>query len=159
DGHGHSRTVYTPWGALAFQLGGEVGLRMVNDDPAKYIAPGEDRIADLLSLPQKLDGSGTLILVDETLMYCRTAYNGKPSTLGTLKDFFQKLTQAVARTPQCALVATLISSESEKHDATGMMILKELESIFGRMEENIAPIERDDLPEVLRRRFFERVPS
>ncbi len=159
DAEGNSRTAYTPWGILAFQLGGAPGYAMVNDNPQEYSAPGEDRLAELLALPQKRDGSGTLILIDETLMYCRDAYNARASTLGTLKDFFQRLTQAVGRTPKCAMVASLVSSETEKHDATGIIILRELENIFGRVEENIEPVGRDDLPEVLRRRFFEQIPS
>jgi hypothetical protein len=77
----------------------------------------------------------------------------------TLKDFFQRLTQAVAHTKHCAMVATLIASENEQHDATGITVLNELNAVFGRIEENIQPIERDDLPEVLRRRFFDTVPS
>jgi hypothetical protein len=159
DAEGNSRTAYTPWGILAFQLGGAPGYAMVNDNPQEYSAPGEDRLAELLALPQKRDGSGTLILIDETLMYCRDAYNTRASTLGTLKDFFQRLTQAVGRTPKCAMVASLVSSETEKHDATGIIILRELENIFGRVEENIEPVGRDDLPEVLRRRFFEQIPT
>jgi hypothetical protein len=159
DPDGHTRTAYTLWGALAYQLGGDLGLAMVNDDPDAFIAPGEERLAELLTLPQRRDGSGTLILIDETLMYCRDAYNHRTSTLGTLKDFFQRLTQAVARTPKAALVASLVSSETEKHDATGLIILQELEAVFSRLEENIEPVGRDDLPEVLRRRFFEQVPS
>lgn len=159
DPDGNTRTAYTLWGALAYQLGGDVGLALVNDDPNAFIAPGEERLAELLTLPQRRDGSGTLILVDETLMYCRDAYNHRPATLGTLKDFFQRLTQAVARTPKAALVASLVAAETEKHDATGIIILDELEAVFSRLEENIEPVGRDDLPEVLRRRFFEQVPS
>ena len=52
-----------------------------------------------------------------------------------------------------------LSRLNEKHDATGITILDELNAVFGRIEENIQPIERDDLPEVLRRRFFASVPS
>lgn len=156
---GHSRTAHTLWGALAYQLGGDVGYTMVDDDLAAFIAPGEERLAELLTLPQRHHGSGTLILIDETLMYCRDAYNARPTTLGTLKDFFQRLTQAVSRTSKAALVASLVSSETEQHDATGITVLKELEAVFSRLEENIEPVGRDDLPEVLRRRFFEQVPS
>jgi hypothetical protein len=158
DPEGHSRTAYTPWGALAYQLGGDMGLSLVNDDPNAYIAPGEERLAELLAMPQRHDGRGTLILIDETLMYCRAAYNARPQTLGILKDFFQRLTQATGRTSKCALVASLVAAETEQYDAPGILILRELEAVFSRVEENIEPVGRDDLPEVLRRRFFEYVP-
>src|SRR5205807_490563 len=58
---------------------------------------------------------------------------------------------------RCAFVATLIASAAEAQDVTGQQVLGVLEDEFGRAEETIEPVGKDDLAEVLRRRLFESV--
>ena len=155
---GEFRTVKTPWGALAYQLGGDAGYARVADHDRDYVAPAEPVLVELLRMAEAED-LAPLILVDEAVWYCRGAVNDDPRRLGILKDFFQVLTQAVAKVSRAALVATLISSEVEAHDQTGVLVLKALEGVFGRMEETVEPVAKADVAEVLRRRLFESLPD
>ncbi|MCX6379001.1 MAG: DUF499 domain-containing protein, partial [Armatimonadetes bacterium] len=155
---GTPRLVKTPWGALAYQLAGDVGFAKVQQHEANYEPPAEPLLKELLRTPQS-DGKSTLILLDEAVIYCRKAVNANDKHLGTLKDFFQLLTQAVAATPRACIVATLLASENEVDDVTGARVLRVLEDVFGRLATPNDPVGRDDLAEVLRRRLFESYPA
>ncbi|MCW3097907.1 MAG: hypothetical protein JWL77_3525 [Chthonomonadaceae bacterium] len=155
---GVPRRVKTPWGALAYQLAGDAGYAKVQQHEENYEPPAEPLLRELLEAPLS-EGKASLILVDEAVIYCRKAVNANDKNLGTLKDFFQVLTQAVAATPRACIVATLLASENEADDVTGARVLRALEDVFGRLATTNDPVGRDDLAEVLRRRLFEHVPT
>lgn len=155
---GEWRRLKTPWGALAYQLAGDAGLKKVAEHEATYVRPAEPLLGELLQM-SKADGASPLILIDEALMYLRGAVNENPKRLGTLQDFFQALTQAVANVERAALVASLISSESAANDPTGVQVLAAMEDVFRRVEETAEPLSHDDISELLRRRLFEDVGS
>jgi hypothetical protein len=155
---GRTQQVKTPWGALAYQLAGDEGLAKVAEHEANYIAPAESLLAELLEAP-RAERLSTLILIDEALMYMRGAVNYDPTRLGTLQDFFQALTQAVAHDPsnRSALVASLITSDVLANDPTGIQVLDAMENVFHRVDETAEPVSRADISELLRRRLFESV--
>jgi len=155
---GKSRTVKTPWGALAYQLGGDAAFARMKEHEDEYVAPAEPLLVDLLKAPQS-EGLATLVLVDEAVWYYRGAVNYDPRRLGIIKDFYQALTQAVSKVRKSALVAALIASRVEANDETGAKCLAALEDIFRRVAEAVEPVVKDDVAEVLRRRLFEVVPS
>ena len=154
---GTPRQVKTPWGALAYQLAGDEGLAKVADHEADYVRPAEPLLVELLKAPQEA-GLSTLILIDETLLYMRSAVNNDPRRLGILQDFFQLLTQAVSRVEGAAIVASLIASDVVSDDSTGAQVLSAMENVFRRVEETVEPVSREDISELLRRRLFESVP-
>ncbi len=153
---GGTRRVRSPWGALAYQLAGDAGLARVKSHEEGFDPPAEPILVDLLRAPQK-EGLGTLILLDEAVWYYRALVNQDATKLGTLKDFFHSLIQAVVKVDRCVLVATLIASPVEARDATGALVLQALEDEFRRYEENFEPVAKEDLAEILRRRLFEEV--
>ena len=155
---GRTQQVKTPWGALAYQLAGDEGLAKVAEHEANYIAPAESLLAELLEAPRAA-GLSTLVLIDEALMYMRGVVNNNPKRLGTLQDFFQALTQAVAHDPskRTALVASLITSDVLSNDPTGVQVLDAMENVFHRVDETAEPVSRADISELLRRRLFESV--
>lgn len=155
---GNTRRVKTPWGALAYQLADDAGYARVQQHEQTYTAPGQLILEELLRAPQS-EGKSALVLLDEAVIYCRNAVNENSRRLGTLKDFFQLLTQAVAAVPKSCIVATLIASENEADDQTGAQVLRALEDAFGRLQSTSEPVGREDLAEVLRRRLFEQVPA
>ncbi|GAK56803.1 hypothetical protein Isop_3371 [Candidatus Vecturithrix granuli] len=155
---GQTRVCQTPWGALAYQLGGEEGFAYVREHEAQYTPPAQTVIDNVLKLSAR-DGCATLILLDEAVMYCRTAVNQNRSRLGTLKDFFQVLTQAVAANPTCAMASSLIASQVEANDTTGAEVLNALQDVFQRLQELVEPVSEEDVAEVLRRRLFESLPD
>jgi len=154
---GGTRRVKTPWGALAYQLAGDAGFARVKAHEEGYDPPAEPILVDLLREPEK-QGLGSLILLDEAVWYYRAEVNHDARRLGTLKDFFHSLIQAVVKVDRCSLVATLIASAVEARDATGALVLQALEDEFRRYEENFEPVAKEDLAEILRRRLFESVP-
>ncbi len=153
---GKSRQVKTPWGALAYQLAGDVGFATVAEHEADYINPAEQTLVELIKAPQK-DNLSTLILLDEALMYTRAAVNDDPKRFGILQDFFQALTQAVDKVNSASIVASLITSDIIANDPTGVRVLDMLENVFHRMDKPFEPVSREDVSELLRRRLFEEV--
>ena len=158
DPGGALRWLKHPWSVLAFQLAGEEGLRALHPDGAneeRQTAPAEPLLAELLSRPQA-SGLATLVLIDEVLMYAREKAAMEESWRARLTDFFQYLCQAVVRVDRCALVASLLASDPAKSDALGKELIRQIFDIFNRQrEEGVQPVQKEDVAEVLRRRFFE----
>ena len=154
---GSVRMLRHPWSILAFQLAGAEGLRLVHAqgrDEERDTPPAEPLMVDLLSKPQA-EGLSTLVLLDEVLMYIRTQVEAKSNSRGRLVSFFQHLTQAVVKVDRCAMVASLLASDPRKHDDLGNELLRDVSDVFGRQtEEDASPVSKDDVAEVLRRRFF-----
>ena len=155
---GQKRRVGTPWGALAYQLGGDAGYTRLKAHDEEFIVPAEPLLVDLLRAPQKT-GRGALVLVDEAVWYYRNLVLSNPLLFGAIKDFYQVLTQAVSKVDRAAIVAALMASRVEANDTTGTQCLGALEEIFGRLSEPVEPVTREDVAEVLRRRLFETVPG
>lgn len=155
---GQIRRVNTLWGALAYQLAGEAGYAHLQSHDEEFTVPAEPLLVDLLKAPLQ-EGVGVLVLVDEAVWYYRSAVNHNPRALGTIKDFYQVLTQAVAKVDRAAMVASLIASKVEANDQTGTQCLAALDEVFQRIAEPVEPVAREDVTEVLRRRLFEQVPG
>ena len=154
---GSVRMLRQPWSVLAFQLAGADGLRLMHADGAdaeRDTPPAEPLLVELLSTPQQ-DGLSTLVLLDEVLMYLRAQVEAAPDSRGRLVSFFQYLTQAVVKVDRCAMVASLLASDPSRHDAFGNDLLRHVSEVFDRqMEEIASPVSKEDVAEVLRRRFF-----
>ena len=155
---GTVRMLRHPWSVLAYQLAGADGLRLIHaggKDEERETPPAEPLVAALLSKPQE-DDLSTLVLLDEVLMYMRAQVDVDPASRGRLLSFFQYLTQAVVKVDRCAMVASLLASDPGKHDEIGAEILADVSKVFVRqMEEEASPVSKEDVAEVLRRRFFE----
>jgi len=154
---GTVRMLKHPWSILAFQLAGADGLRLIHadgKDAERDTPPAEPLVAELLSKPQQ-DNLSTLVLLDEVLMYIRAQVEVDPEVRGRLISFFQYLTQAVVKVDRCAMVASLLASDPRKHDDFGNELLRDMSEVFGRQtEEDASPVGKEDVAEVLRRRFF-----
>ena len=154
---GAVRMLKYPWSILAFQLAGADGLKLIHadgKDAERDTPPAEPLVVELLSKPQQ-DDLSTLVLLDEVLMYIRAQVEAAADSRGRLISFFQYLTQAVVKVDRCAMVASLLASDPRKHDAFGNELLRDVSEVFGRqMEEDASPVSKEDVAEVLRRRFF-----
>lgn len=154
---GTIRMLKYPWSILAFQLVGPDGLKALHGegrDEERDTPPAEPLMVDLLSRPQA-EGLATLVLIDEVLMYVRAKVEADPNWRGRLVSFFQYLTQAVVKVDRCAMLASLLASDPRKEDDLGRSLLGDIADVFSRqMEETANPVEKDDVAEVLRRRFF-----
>ena len=154
---GGLRWLKHPWSVLAFQIAGAAGVRALHAegrDEERGTPPAEPLLVDLLSRPQA-EGLATLVLIDEVLMFARGKVAVDAAWRGRLVDFFQYLCQAVTKVDRCALVASLLASDLEKSDDTGKAIGAAIAAIFNRQkEEGVQPVQKEDVAEVLRRRFF-----
>ncbi|MGH7330334.1 MAG: DUF499 domain-containing protein, partial [Polyangiaceae bacterium] len=123
-------------------------------DAERDSAPAENLMTELLAMPQK-ESLATLILIDEVLMYAREKVGKDPAWQGRLLDFFQYLTQAATKVERCAMIASLLATDPRKSDTLGKEITRYLYAIFRReREEGVQPVLKEDVAEVLRRRFF-----
>ncbi len=154
---GETRWLKHPWSVIAYQLAGAEGLRLLHADGLDFereTPPAQNLLESLLAAPGQ-DGLSTLILIDEVLMFAREKIGLDPAWRARLVDFFQYLTQAVARVDRAAMVASLLATDPHKSDDLGKSIIKDLYAIFRReREEGVQPVVKEDVAEVLRRRFF-----
>lgn len=154
---GDERMLRKPWSILAWQLAGADGLRLLHpdeQDDERQSAPAENLLRELLDLPAR-DGLGTLVLIDEVLMFARGAVDADPGWTERLKNFFQALTQAATKVDRCAVIASLLATNPELYDERGQQITRDMYDIFRReREQGVEPVSKTDVAEVLRRRFF-----
>jgi len=154
---GEERMLRKPWSILAWELAGGPGLRLLHPDDKeeeRSSAPAENLLRDLLALPQA-DGLSTLVLIDEVLMFARSAVDVEAGWTDRLKNFFQALTQAATKVDRCAVVASLLATDPCMGDEVGRTITADLYDIFRReKEQGVEPVTKRDVAEVLRRRFF-----
>lgn len=156
---GSVRRLREPWSLLAYQIAGDEGLKLLHAEgkaEERRTPPAENVLTELLSLPLKED-MGTLLLLDEVLLYAKVRVHDEPGWLDVLVPFFQYLTQAATKVERCCIVVSLLSSEpKDQADTLGKNIVSALNDIFQRQrEEAVQPVEKDDVAEVLRRRLFD----
>ena len=156
---GKKRRLKHPWSVLAYQIAGDDGLRILHADnkaEERNTAPAENTLTELLELPAK-DGLGILILMDEVLMYAKEKVIQDRDWRNRLVNFFQYLTQAATKVKRCCIVASLLATDPKKSgDELGRQLLGDFYDIFRReKEEGVEPVVKEDVAEVLRRRFFD----
>ena len=154
---GSIRWLRQSWSALAWQIAGADGLRLLHpDDQAeeRNTPPAENLLTDLFEIPVK-EGLGVLVLLDEVLMYARQKVNQDRGWGEVLVDFFQCLTQAATKVDRCCVVASLLASDLAQSEILGKKLQADLYDIFGRnREEAVEPVTKEDAAELLRRRLF-----
>lgn len=149
--HANALSDKTPWGEIAHQLG--VYELMKEDDEAR-IAPGKAKILKML------EKAGTsLILMDELMEYVvksDRAEEVQNRIMGQTLAFLQEITEAVATTKTSVLVVTLPAS-TQVYDANAIQSLNKLQTVSGRVESVVQPVEGVEIYEVIRKRLFENL--
>jgi predicted AAA+ superfamily ATPase len=145
--------VRTMWGELAYQLGGADAYEIIRANDESRTAPA-GLFKKVLSVCKP-----ALILVDELADYCVKA-SAQQVVGSNLSDqtisFIQELTEAVAATNNCVLVATLPASETEVASSPQAgQILTSLQNRLGRVGADTKPVADDEIYEVIRRRLFD----
>ena len=140
----------TPWGEIAEQLG---CYDIIEEHDKKRVAPGKDRINEMLSR-----AGPTLILMDEILEYIVKANKVEKTekiTHGQTLAFIQELTESIAATKNSVLVLSLPTSALEQYDESAEKALTQLQKISGRVETIYTPVEGTEIYEIIRKRLFE----
>lgn len=152
---------YTPWGELAFGLGGETGYRLVEKGDQSGIAPGAETIRELLG------DKPCLILLDELSVYLRKLSGQATTTAaGQLTAFLTSLIKAVESSPKAALVYTLaLGKDGRATDAYSQetqsiaSFMAEAGSVSARKATLLDPTEEDETVKVLCRRLFSSIDA
>ncbi|WP_170755622.1 DUF499 domain-containing protein [Ruegeria lacuscaerulensis] len=151
------REIYTTWGELAWQLGGEEAFKLVEENEKSKTAPGSALLEKLFRMC-----SPSLILIDEWVAYLRQIYrvDGLPAgTFDANLTFVQALTEAVKASPGTLLVASLPQSQIEVGGDGGQEALKILKQTFSRVETGWRPATQEESYEIVRRRLFKEIPA
>ncbi len=167
---GKIRSFRMPWNLIAWQLLGEKGLEIIGRDEKEpdYDTPPSDALWSKVLAEVEKSGKGALILVDEFLMWAHDAASPDPTGMSKergpvwndrLKNFFQKLAQAVEASKRSSLVVSLLATEPSKNDEVGKGILDACNQGLNRQASVQSPVEKGDLAELLRRRMFEKFPE
>lgn len=150
----HIRTL---WGELAWQLGGKEAYELIRANDESRTAP-KGLFQQILQKTRP-----ALILIDELADYC-VAASGITVGGSTLSDqtisFIQELSQSIAATDRCVLVATLPASVAEVANSTqAAQILSSLTNRLARIGADTKPVADEEIYEVIRRRLFENIGS
>nr|MBP8948680.1 ATP-binding protein [Promineifilum sp.] len=145
---------YTPWGELAYQLGGRAGYALVE-------ASDRDRVAPGASLFERLIGQRpTLIMLDEIAATLRkgsavATRMGKSTLAEQTTAFLMSLMEFVASQRQVVLVLTLASEEDAFSKETAN--LREALRVSARQERVLTPAAENEISSIVVHRLFAHV--
>lgn len=143
----------TPWGDLAWQLGGLELFALVQEHDEKGVVPGGE------VLQRFFEKGPTLILMDEVLSFLRRAREaGAPySQLGSqFYSFLDVLTREVVGTTNGVLVVSLPLSEYEMTQDDQADYAR-LDKLLDRLSKPVLLSEQIEIAEIVRRRLFEEI--
>ncbi len=139
----------TPWGELAWQLGGADSFKHVAQHDAEFVEPKGDVIELMLPADRPC-----LILMDEVLSYFST-YRDKG--WGTkLYNFIQALTETCRGRKNCVLIVSAPKSDYDySYTADDVSDLQRIEAMLQRISKSVILSAESDACEIIRRRLFE----
>jgi len=137
----------TPWGEIAFQLGGAAAFAVVETHDKQGEAPGGDVIRDLL--PQDRPA---LILMDELMNYI--SRSRKSGLSAQLYDFLHNLSETARGQRNVVLVASIPASELEM-TAEDQSDYDRFKKMLDRLGKPVVMSAEAETSEIIRRRLFE----
>ena len=137
----------TPWGEIAWQLGGEEGFRVVAEHDAALTAPGGDVVERILPTNQPV-----LILLDELMNY--VSRNRKSGLGGQLYSFLQNLSEVARSRDNVALAVSIPASELEM-TAEDHSDHERYKKLLDRLGKAVIMSVEAEASEIIRRRLFE----
>ncbi|MCC6650376.1 MAG: ATP-binding protein [Candidatus Eisenbacteria bacterium] len=137
----------TPWGEIAFQLGGAEAFKIVAEHERTMTAPGGDVIAKLLPKDQP-----TLILLDELMNF--VSRSRKSGLGGQLHSFLQNLSE-VARGRNNVVLAVSIPASELEMSGDDQSDFERFKKILDRLGKAVMMSAETETSEIIRRRLFE----
>ena len=153
---GEGIRAFTPWGEIAFQIGGAAAYEIVRRSDETRRAPGADTLIEIFG------EKPVLVVLDELGEYLRKC----PDAFGRdqLAAFMKALFSATESRGRAAVVFTLaVRPDGKATDAFAReneeiaRIVGELESVSGRKATILNPTSDDETAAVIKRRLFSRV--
>ena len=140
---------HTPWGEIAFQLGGAEAFKFVEEHDKGGFAPGGDVLAKILPKDRP-----TLILIDELMNFVNRERGRKSQLGGQLQTFLHNLSEVARGTDRVVLVASIPASElemtAEDHDD-----FERIKKLLDRLGKAVVMSSEGETSEIIRRRLFE----
>lgn len=137
----------TPWGEIAFQLGGLERFGLVEEHDKQLTAPGGDVIEKMLGKDRP-----TLILLDELMNYISRSRRSGLST--QLYDFLQNLSEVARGRANVVLAVSIPASELEM-TAEDQSDFERYKKLLDRVGKAIVMSAETETSEIIRRRLFE----
>ncbi|TVQ49404.1 MAG: ATP-binding protein [Gloeocapsa sp. DLM2.Bin57] len=137
----------TPWGEIAFQLGGESAYEIIKQHDQEFIVPGGDVIRKFLPKDKP-----SLILIDEVINY--VSRSRKQGYNHLLYNFLQSLSETVRSLDNVVLVISTPASELEytPEDAEDE---QRFQKMLNRVGKSIMLSAESETVEIIKRRLFE----
>jgi predicted AAA+ superfamily ATPase len=137
----------TPWGEIAWQLGGEQAFAAVREHDQRAISPAGDVIRRMLP-----DGP-VLILVDELLNYM--SRGRKLGLADQLYNFLQNLAEEIRGRNGAVLCVSIPSSEDIEMNPDDRRDYEALKQMLNRVGKAVLMSVDQEISEIIRRRLFE----
>lgn len=137
----------TPWGEIAWQLGGIEAYKIMSKYDEDGIAPGGDTISKLFSKKKP-----TLILIDELMNYV-SRYR-KSGLSSQLYNFIQNLTEEARSHDNVAAAVSIPASELEM-SAEDQSDYTRFKKSLDRLGKAVIMSVEEEISEIIRRRLFE----
>ncbi|CAN5476700.1 DUF499 domain-containing protein [soil metagenome] len=138
----------TPWGEIAFQLGGAEAFALVKEHEEQMSAPGGEVIRKFLP-----EDKPCLILLDEIMNYVsRTRKRGGAAQF---YNFLQNLSEEARARKNVVLCVSLPASIDIELNADDLSEYNRIQKLLDRLGKPILMSEKDETSEIIRRRLFE----
>jgi len=137
----------TPWGEIAFQLGGTEAFAVVEQHDKEGIAPAGDVIRAFLPKDRP-----ALILMDELMNY--VSRSRKSGLSAQLYDFLHNLSETARGERNVVLVVSIPASELEM-TAEDQSDYERLKKLLDRLGKPVVMSAEAETSEIIRRRLFE----
>lgn len=137
----------TPWGEIAWQIGGQAAFDIVAEHEEQKIAPSSEVIRKFLPKDKPC-----LILMDELMNY--VSRFRKMGLSSQLYDFLHNLTEESRRADNVVLVVSIPASEMEMN-AEDQADYDRFKKLLDRLGKPVIMSAESETSEIIRRRLFE----
>jgi hypothetical protein len=137
----------TPWGEIAWQLGGQKGFDLVAEHDAKGVAPAGDVLHGLLGTEP------ALILIDELMNYISRAR--KLELRDQFFAFLQSLCEEARAHKNVVVCVSIPASEDLEMSPEDVRDFQSLKKLLDRLGKAIMMSADTEVAEIIRRRLFE----
>jgi hypothetical protein len=163
--NGNELITYTPWGEIAYQLGGIEGYRLIKENDISGIAPGRQAWEEICA------DQPVLIVLDELVLYFTRALalpvdHTRHNVASQMSIFLASLFTFAADRPKTAVIFTLPTEQDANRHVTAtlkqyipkiMDTVGEIEQTANRQARNLTPTQSDERAAILARRLFQSV--
>ncbi|MBI3917901.1 MAG: ATP-binding protein [Betaproteobacteria bacterium] len=139
----------TPWVDLAWQIAGDVGVKLLGPD-AKQVPPGTETLAEVFRAAKQ----PVLVLMDEVLNFLDRNKRRDAGIYDAFHAFIQNLTVALTGLQNCAAIISLPRSQVEMSNED-LQWQDKITKVVKRVAKDLIVADEAEIGEVIRRRLFE----